>query len=74
MVCVGKLKEGGHLMKASLLTGEVILGVEEKSDLTSVWKSLFQKLEEFFSGPFESDWEKKTGLGWQEWGRYPHIQ
>jgi hypothetical protein len=71
MVCRGKLNKGGNLMKASILTGEVILVAKEKFDLRSQWKSLFQKLEEFFSGPFESDWEKRTGLDWQEWGKYP---
>jgi len=61
-------------MKASILTGEGNLAVKEKIDVRSLWKNLFQELEEFFNGSFESDWEKKTGLDWQEWGKYPHIQ
>ncbi len=61
-------------MKASVLTGEVNLVGEEKLDLGSQWMKLFRELEEFFGGSFESDWEKKTGLGWQEWGKYPHAQ
>jgi len=61
-------------MKASILTGEGNFAVEEKIDVRSFWNNLFQKLEEFFDGSFDSDWEKKTGLDWQEWGRYPHIQ
>jgi len=61
-------------MKTSILTGEVNLVVKEKLALRSQWKKLFQKLEEFFNGPFESDWEKRTGLDWKEWGKYPHIE
>ena len=60
-------------MKASILTGEGNLAVKEKIDVRSLWKNLFQELEEFFNGSFESDWEKKTNLDWQEWGRYPCI-
>ena len=61
-------------MKTSILTGEVNLVVKEKLALRSQWKKLFQKLEEFFNGSFESDWEKRTGLDWKEWGKYPHIE
>ena len=49
-------------MKASTLTGEVNLVVKEKLDLRSRRRNLFQKLEGFFGGYFESDWEKKTGI------------
>ena len=31
------------------------------------WKCLYEKLKGFFDSKFESDWEKKTGLNWQEW-------
>jgi len=31
------------------------------------WKRLYEKLKDFFDSKFESDWEKKTGLNWQEW-------
>jgi len=74
MIWRGKIDKGGDLMKASILTGEVNLVVKEKLDLRSKRKNLFQKLEEFFAGSFESDWEKRTGLDWQEWGKYPHIR
>jgi hypothetical protein len=57
-------------MKASVLTDGGNLVAEEKLDLRSQWKYLFRKLEEFFSGSFESDWEKKTGLDWREWSRH----
>jgi len=33
------------------------------------WKRLFDKLKVFFDSKFESDWEKKTGLNWQEWAK-----
>jgi CheY-like chemotaxis protein len=33
------------------------------------WKRLFDKLHDFFTERFESDWEKKTGMNWKEWGR-----
>lgn len=61
-------------MKASVLTGEVNLVLKKELDLKSQWKHLFQKLASFCAEPFESDWEQKTGLDWQEWGKYPHIQ
>ncbi len=67
-------QKGGKLMRASILTGEVNLGVKDNLDLWSQWKNLFRGLEEFFGGSFESDWEKKTGLDWHEWGKYPHVQ
>jgi hypothetical protein len=74
MVCRSKIEKGGDPMKASILTGEMNLMVKEKLTLGSQWKKLFQKLEAFFGDSFESDWEKKTGLEWQEWGKYPHNQ
>jgi CheY-like chemotaxis protein len=33
------------------------------------WKRLLEKLEGFFNRRFETDWEKKTGLHWREWGK-----
>ncbi|MEW6376451.1 MAG: response regulator [Thermodesulfobacteriota bacterium] len=33
------------------------------------WKRFYMKLVGFFSGQFESDWEKKTGTKWKEWGK-----
>ncbi len=61
-------------MKSSILTVEVSLGVREELDFRSPWENFFKKLEDLFCGSFESDWEKKTGLDWQEWGKYPHIE
>jgi hypothetical protein len=49
-------------MKASILTGGGNLAVKEEIDVRSFWKNLFQKLEEFFEGSFDSDWEKKRSL------------
>jgi len=34
------------------------------------WKRVYEKLKGFFDSKFESDWEKKTGLDWQEWGKW----
>ena len=34
------------------------------------WKRLLEKLKGFFDDKFESDWEKKTGLLWQEWHKW----
>jgi CheY-like chemotaxis protein len=39
-------------------------------DFESGWKRLFEKLHGFFTERFESDWEKKTGLAWREWGKF----
>lgn len=33
------------------------------------WKRLLEKLEGFFGKKFQTDWEKKTGLNWREWGK-----
>jgi hypothetical protein len=32
-------------------------------------KRLLEKLCGFLNGRFESDWEKKTGTEWKEWGK-----
>jgi len=34
------------------------------------WKRLYKKLKGFFDSKFESDWEEKTGLNWQEWTKW----
>ena len=34
------------------------------------WKRLYEKLKGFFDSNFESDWEMKTGLNWQEWSKW----
>ncbi len=51
--------------------GEVVPFLEDvlKYDYQSGWKRLFEKLHGFFSQAFESDWEKKTGMNWREWGK-----
>jgi DNA-binding response OmpR family regulator len=38
-------------------------------DYQTGWKRLLDKLQGFFTERFESDWEKKTGLNWREWGK-----
>lgn len=40
-----------------------------KYDYQTGWKRLLEKLHGFFNETFESDWEKKTGLNWREWGK-----
>jgi DNA-binding response OmpR family regulator len=51
--------------------GEVVPFLEDvlKYDYKTGWKRLFEKLHGFFTDRFETDWEKKTGLNWQEWGK-----
>jgi DNA-binding NtrC family response regulator len=51
--------------------GEIVPFLEDvlKYDYQSGWKRLFKKLHSFFTEEFESDWEKKTGLNWREWGK-----
>ena len=66
-------------MEEFILTGEVITGVGEKpvekiqhmakSESTGFWKRLFSELKASFTAPFESDWEKKAGLHWRDWGK-----
>jgi CheY-like chemotaxis protein len=38
-------------------------------DYQTGWKRLLEKLHGFFTERFESDWERKTGLNWREWGK-----
>jgi len=40
-----------------------------KYDYDTGWKRLLKKLNRFFNEAFESDWEKKTGMNWREWGK-----
>ncbi len=51
--------------------GEVVPFLEDvlKYEFETGWKRLLEKLSEFFNKVFESDWEKKTGLTWREWGK-----
>jgi len=52
--------------------GEVVPFLEDVLTFEYVpgWKRLYEKLKEFFDSKFESDWEKKTGLNWQEWAKW----
>ena len=49
--------------------GEIVPFLEDVLvyDYVAGWKRLYEKLKGFFDSEFESDWEKKTGLNWQEW-------
>lgn len=38
-------------------------------DYQTGWQRLLEKLQGFFTERFESDWEKKTGMNWREWGK-----
>jgi DNA-binding NtrC family response regulator len=50
---------------------EIIPFLEDvlKYDYATGWKRLLKKLNSFFNEAFESDWEKKTGMNWREWGK-----
>ena len=62
-----EMKARAYLPKEKL--GEVVPFLEDvlKYEYLPGWKRLFEKLKGFFDDKFESDWEKKTGLLWQEW-------
>jgi DNA-binding NtrC family response regulator len=62
-----EMKARAYLPKEKL--GEVVPFLEDvlKYDYESGWKRLFDKLYDFFTDKFESDWEKKTGGPWREW-------
>jgi len=51
--------------------GEIVPFLEDvlKYEFEPGWKNLFEKMHGFFTEKFESDWEKKTGLNWREWGK-----
>jgi len=51
--------------------GEIVPFLEDVLDyeFEPGWKRLFEKLHGFFTEKFESDWEKKTGMNWKEWGK-----
>jgi DNA-binding NtrC family response regulator len=63
------MKARAYLPKEKL--GEIVPFLEDvlKYDYLPGWKRLFEKLKSFFDSKFESDWEKKTGLNWTEWGK-----
>ena len=66
-------------MEDFTLSSDRILAMDEKHGIearnmvrfesSGLWKRLYHVLKANFSAPFESDWEKKTGLHWKEWGK-----
>jgi hypothetical protein len=56
-------------MKASSLTGRRVVVVKKEINVLPLLKLLLQRMKGFLNEPFESDWEKKTGLPWSEWRR-----
>ena len=64
-----ELKARAYLPKEKL--GEVVPFLEDvlRYDYLPGWKRLLENLKGFFDSRFESDWEKKTGLNWREWGK-----
>jgi CheY-like chemotaxis protein len=65
-----ELKARAYLPKEKL--GEVVPFLEDvlRYEYLPGWKRLLEKLKGFFDSKFESDWEKKTGLQWQEWHKW----
>ena len=61
-------------MKTSALTIKMNLTMDKKPAVLTRRRRLLQKLNEFFSGAFEADWEEKTGLDWLKFGKFPYIQ
>ncbi len=63
-------KARAYLPKEKL--GEIVPFLEDvmKYEYLPGWKRLLEKLKGFFDNKFESDWEKKTGLQWQEWHKW----
>jgi CheY-like chemotaxis protein len=59
-----------YLPKGKL--GEIVPFLEDvlTYEYAPGWKRLYDKLKEYFDSEFESDWEKKTGLNWQEWTQW----
>ncbi len=64
-----EMKARAYLPKDKL--GEVVPFLEDilQYDYEAGWKRLGKKLYTFFTDRFESDWEKKTGMPWQEWAK-----
>jgi CheY-like chemotaxis protein len=52
--------------------GEIVPFLEDvlNYEFDTGWKRLFENLHDFFTERFESDWEKKTGMNWREWGKF----
>jgi len=64
-----EMKARAYLPKEKL--GEIVPFLEDvlEYEYLSGWKRLLEKLKGFFDSKFETDWEKKTGLNWSEWGK-----
>jgi CheY-like chemotaxis protein len=64
-----EMKARAYLPKEKV--GEIVPFLEDvlKYEYLAGWKRLFEKLKDFFDTKFESDWEKKSGLNWKEWGK-----
>jgi len=64
-----EMKARAYLPKDKL--GEIVPFLEDilENDYETGWKKLSKKLYSFFTERFESDWEKKTGMPWQEWSK-----
>ena len=65
-----EMKAMAYLPKEKL--GEIVPFLEDvlKYEYLPGWKRLYANLKDFFDAKFETDWEKKTGLNWREWGRH----
>ncbi len=65
-----EMKARAYLPKEKL--GEVVPFLEDVLNYEYLpgWKRLLEKMKGFFDNKFESDWEKKTGLLWQEWHKW----
>ena len=64
-----EMKAMSYIPKEKL--GEIVPFLEDalKYEYLPGWKHLMEKLKGYFDIKFESDWEKRTGLPWQEWGK-----
>ncbi len=40
-----------------------------QNDYQTEWKRVHKKPYDFFTGEFQSNWEKQTGMLWLEWGK-----
>jgi CheY-like chemotaxis protein len=62
-------KARAYLPKEKL--GEIVPFLEDvlTYEYLPGWKRLMGKLKSFFDAKFETDWEKKTGIDWREWGK-----
>jgi len=47
-------------MKTSILTIKGNVALNNKLHILRPWRNPLEKLKEFFTATFESDWEKKT--------------